>query len=293
MHSMLIGASVLAIGTSLPELAVGIISSYYETGEILYATIIGSNLFNLFCILGIPAFFITLSINKMTLAKDIPLAILSILLVGVLVNDHLIFGAETNELSASDTSIIFVFFLFHYILMPLKSRTEDHSKDIAISEENIPYALSHYKWGVSFDIISGLTMIVLGAFGGLLLSVKLSQFLGMSHTMLSLLILAPGTSLPEMVTIFIALKHNQKMLAIGNAIGSNLFNILFVLPASNSFGSPAYPTFLNVDLLFLLTTMVMIIFGYLSGKNEKMPRLVSFSYTIVFVMYMVFVVNRG
>src|SRR5690606_6876924 len=221
ISDLAIGLTIVAFGTSAPELIVNSVAAYNGHFDIVLGNIIGSNNFNLFIILGIAGLVYPITVQSSTAWREIPISLLITLLFLVLVNDF--FTSSTSIISRFDGVILFACFLSFLYYVSKKMKVEDSEE---ISHEN----KANYKiWGW---MIFGLAGLVIG--GKLVVDngVAIATELGVSQKIIGLTIIATGTSLPELVTSIVAAIKRKSDIAIGNVIGSNIFNILLILPMS-------------------------------------------------------------
>lgn len=274
-----IGLTVVAMGTSAPELVVNMISGAAGHNEVVYGNIIGSNIFNLFLILGIAAVIYPITVEKNALWKEIPYSLLATIVFFVLVNDVLFFGAEENSLTALESSLlIFMFGLFLlYIFFNMKE-----TGDIEVLDDIEIY--SNLK--TTLLIVGGIFGLSLG--GKLIVdnAVEMATVFGVSQKMIGLTILAAGTSLPELATTAVAAFQKKSDLAIGSIVGSNIFNLLLVLALTGIISGPlVYDSVLNVDLILIMVgTFMLFVFMYTLDKY-KIDRMEGVLYLVGFVCY--------
>ncbi len=272
-----IGLTVVAMGTSAPELVVNLIAGD-EDNEIVFGNIIGSNIFNIFLILGIASIIYPLKVERNALWKEVPYSLLATVVFFILVNDALLFGKETSELDASDSIILlsmFVLFL-GYIFMNLKRNVENDTEDIKVC--------GNLK--ITIMIALGVVGLV---FGGHMIvdnAISIAKHFEVSNKLIGLTILAAGTSLPELATSAVAALQKKSDLAVGNIVGSNIFNLLLVLGVSSLVHSPlTFTPSLNVDLyVVMLGTFMLFIFMSTLAKY-KLDRAEGVVYLIGFVAY--------
>ncbi|WP_339792391.1 MAG: calcium/sodium antiporter [Imperialibacter sp.] len=277
-----IGLTIVAMGTSAPELVVNIISGTEGYDGAVFGNIIGSNIFNMFLILGIAAVIYPISVQKSSLWKEIPYSLLATLVFFVLVNDVLFFGAKENILSIVDSVILLVMFSMFllYIFFNLKKGGNSEGEEDIVVFTSVKTTLM---------VIGGLAGLT---FGGKLIvdnAVAMARFFEVSERLIGLTILAAGTSLPELATTVVAALHKKSDLAIGNIIGSNVFNLLLVLGTSGLVSSGYSPltfdTVLNTDLYVIMGgTMMLFVFMYTFGKY-KLDRAEGFLYLLCFISY--------
>ncbi len=265
---LLIGLTVAAFGTSLPEFVVSMFSVLGGVADISIGTIIGSNIANLGIGIGISALIIPLAIHSKTLMYELPFLIIANLLLLILANDHYIFGKDTFILGRLDGLIyviMFGIFLF-YIYKSMKNGKTQVEKDLTVE---VPKERSWLK--NILNILAGIIGLIGG--GKLLIDYgsELAQIVGLSDVFIGLTIAALGTSLPEIVTSIMAAKKGHGDLAVGNIVGSNIFNILFVL----GFTSVIKPFSINPGVLvvdgmvLLLLSLLFLVFATTAKKVER------------------------
>lgn len=251
---MLIGLTIVSFGTSAPEFAVSIQSILSGKGDILLGNVVGSNILNILLILGISSLVGTLRVNTATVKKEIPVLVLITLAFAALLSDK-IFGLAENVFTRQDGVVLLLFFcIFIYYLIGMarkKDTNEEENKD----EKPV-------------KLVKALLMIVIGLFGIVLGSdfvvkgaSEIAATFGVSQRIISLTIVALGTSLPELVTSVIATKKGEYDIAIGNIVGSNIFNIGIVagLPVA-IFGGVGGGAFSYIDIIALIISAVVLFF---------------------------------
>ncbi len=290
-----IGLTVVAMGTSAPELVVNIISGSVPTEsaggvlthDIVFGNIIGSNIFNLFLILGVSSVIYPLAVHKNALWKEIPYSLLATFVFFVLVNDQLFFGSETNTLTTFDASILLVMFALFliYIFMNLTRNPEENElvDDIVI--------MSSVKTTVM--IVLGIAGLV---FGGQMIvenAVEVATTFGVSEKLIGLTILAAGTSLPELATSAVAAFQKKSDLAVGNIVGSNIFNLLLVIGTTGLVHSPlGFPPSLNLDIYFVMIGTFLLFIFMFTFDQYKVDRSEGVIYLAGFVAYMYILFER-
>ena len=221
---MLIGLTIVAFGTSLPELMVSLFSALGGNYDLSVGNIIGSNIFNIAVIIGVSAVIVPLTISKTTLAYEFPFMIISALLLLLLANDTYIFQQNTFTLGRFDGLVLLsAFALFMYYIF-LSAR-----KDRAAANTMIRIKAVNPHWKNALFIIGGLSALVAGGKAFTYSASRLAELVGLSQAFIGLTVAAIGTSLPELATSAVAAWRKEKDIAVGNIIGSNIFNILFVL----------------------------------------------------------------
>lgn len=286
-----IGLTIVAMGTSAPELVVNIISGTVQseqgTHDIVFGNIIGSNIFNIFLILGISSVIYPLTVQRNALWKEIPYSLLATLFFFLLVNDRLVTGAEKNTLDIVDSIILIAMFILFlvYIFMNL-SRSPDDSELI----EDIEV----------YGSVKTTVMIIVGIagliFGGKMIvdnAVSIAQAFHVSEKLIGLTILAAGTSLPELATSAVAAFQKKSDLAVGNIVGSNIFNLLLVIGATGLIHHPlGYPDTLNLDMYFVMVGTFLLFIFMFTFKKYKLDRSEGVIYLLGFVAYMYILFER-
>jgi len=257
-----IGLTVVAFGTSAPELVVNIFASLQGHEAIVFGNIIGSNNFNLFVILGIAGLIAPLAVQSSTVWKEIPLSLIAALLLFFLANDF--FMSDTRTLSRIDGLVLlsmFGMFLF-YVYSQLKSDPAEK-----VSEHHSP---AHVKiWGL---IILGLGGLILGGRLVVTSAIEMATMLGVSEKVIGLTIIAAGTSLPELATSVVAAVKKNNDIAVGNIIGSNIFNIFLILGVSSLIRPLSFDVAFNTDIYLLGGGTILLFAVMFTGKRKRLDR---------------------
>ncbi len=284
ISELAIGLTIVAMGTSAPELVVNIIAGLDGHSEAVFGNIIGSNIFNTYLILGVAGTIYPLFVQKSTVFKEIPFSMFAVIVLFVLVNDQLFFGAESSSLHSTDGIILlllFAAFLVH-VFLSMKQTGETDVGELEI-----------YPNAKTILMISG-GMIGLGAGGELIVdnAIAVVQAFQISEKLVGLTILAAGTSLPELATSAVAAYQKKSDIAVGNIVGSNIFNVLLVLGAGSLFVTLDYNTIMNTDIVIVaLGTLLLFLFMF-TFKKYRLDRAESAIYLFGFLAYMVFVFIR-
>lgn len=275
LSKMIIALTIVAFGTSAPELAVSVKSSLSGQGDIVLGNVIGSNILNILLILGVCSCIHPLTVKNATVKKELPITILLTTLLVVLMSDVVLSKINTNSLTRSDGITILLFFLVfvYYLVASMRNKieTEDY----------------HPKYGILKSIIFtviGIICLVLGSNAVVDSSSTIAKSLGISERLISLTIIALGTSLPELVTSVVATRKKEYDIAIGNVVGSNIFNIGIVLGIPLTvFGGIKSFTISGIDLIaFLVSTVLLFMFSY---KKYKLSRKEGIVFLLIFAIY--------
>ncbi len=280
VSKMLIGLTIVAFGTSAPEFAVSVKSLLSGSGDIVFGNVIGSNILNILLILGVSACVHTLTVKNNTVKKELPITLLITTLMAVLLSDHLFDKNLSNAFTRSDGVVLLLFFLvFIYYLISMMRRKvveQEEEESIKLSKATI------------FTIV-GIIAIVLGSNLVVDSASALATAIGISERMISLTIIALGTSLPELVTSVMATKKGEYDIAIGNVVGSNIFNIGMVIGLPITlFGGVNNLTFNSIDLIVMITSAFLLFL--FSFKDYKISKKEGISFLILFALYYSYVI---
>lgn len=274
--SLIIGMTIVAMGTSLPECSVSVSASIAGKNELAISNAIGSNIFNLMVVCGFCALFCPLTVQVSTLKKEFPFSIIIALLL-------LFFGSTgmlVGHLEGVVLLILFAVFIFWMLQSAKKARNEGTEEEYEV----LPI------WKCILFIIGGAVAIILG--GNLVVdsASQIARNFGMSDNLIGLTIVACGTSLPELVTSVVAAKKNEVDMALGNVIGSNIFNILFVLGIATAISPIAFIQENMVDIL-VLTAMSLLVWAFAWSK-KKIVRWEGVVMLLGYFGYLGYIINR-
>jgi cation:H+ antiporter len=265
ISELVIGLTIVAFGTSTPEFFVNVIASLGGNSDIAIGNVLGSNIANFLLILGISALICPLTVKSGTVWKEIPFSLLAVVVLGLMVNDRWIDHSLHSILTRSDGLVMLCFFsIFLY-----------YSASIAKKIEGMEEVLPEKEYGLVPSIL-----LIIGGFIGLSVggewivdsAVKIALHLGMSQALIGLTIVAFGTSLPELATSAVAAWHDNVDIAVGNVVGSNIFNIYYVLGLSSIIKPLPFNTAYNVDIsVVILTSLLLFIFMFI-GKKHTLDR---------------------
>ncbi|MCR9102481.1 MAG: calcium/sodium antiporter [bacterium] len=261
ISDLAIGLTIVAFGTSAPELVVNVVASVNGYSDIVLGNVIGSNNFNLFIILGLAGLIFPIRVQSSTAWKEIPIALFITVLLLFLLNDFSFTGpGDTDRLDGFVLLLLFGLF-FYYVFTQLKG--EDQLPSTA-PQKSMPAILAL--------ILGGLAGLVVGGQLVVTHSVSIAGTLGVSEKIIGLTIVAAGTSLPELVTSVVAATKKNSDIAIGNVIGSNIFNILLVLAISSLVNPIEYDPKFNTDLYILIGGTLFLLLAMLTGQRKKLDR---------------------
>lgn len=283
ISNLTIGLTIVAFGTSAPELVVNSFASYNNQYDIVFGNVIGSNIFNLFLILGIAGLITPLIVQSSTVWKEIPLSFFAITILFSLTNDF--FNGDIQILSRFDgiiLGIMFAVFLF-YIYTQLKSET-------SVEEDTNLISLTNTK--IWIYIVVGLSFLVIGGKMVIDNSIVLAESLGVSKKIIGLTIIAAGTSLPELATSVVAAIKKNNDIAVGNIIGSNIFNIFLILSISSIIKPLKYNTVFNQDMYFLAGGTIFLFIAMFTGTKKKLDRWEAAILLFAFLTYTFILISK-
>lgn len=279
---LVIGLTVVAFGTSMPEFTVSVYSALTGAPDIAVGNVVGSNIMNILLVLGLSAIIIPLLVKSSTIKWEIPLVLLSSIMVLVMGNDVLMDGGALNVFTRSDGIALLGFFVIYLFYLFALMRGD---KEVPETGEEI--AVLPWPKAVGFIII-GLGALVLG--GRLLVdnAVILAQAIGLSEAVIGLTVVAIGTSLPELAASVVAALRKEVDIAVGNVVGSNLFNVFWVLGISSLIAPlPVSPGFL-VDAIVMLAATVLLFFALFVGRRGHLDRWQGVFFVALYVLYVVY-----
>lgn len=275
VSKMLIGLTIIAFGTSAPELAVSVSALVSGSGDMVLGNVIGSCILNILLILGVAAVIHPIKIKANTVHKELPLCMLISTLLAVLVLDSFLNGGE-DQFTRSDAIVVILFFLvFLYYLITLAKQSRENKEN-----EQAKYKL----WKSLLFVLLGLAGIVLGSEMVVRNATAIAEAIGWSERLIALTVVAFGTSLPELVTTIVASRKGEQDLAIGNIIGSNIFNICIVLGVPVAiFGAISVAGFRVLDIIMLVASAAMLfVFAF---TKRKLGRAEGIIMLVTFVLY--------
>jgi cation:H+ antiporter len=280
VSDLAIGLTIVAFGTSMPEFVVNVFASINGHHDIVLGNIIGSNNFNIFVILGIAGLITPLIVQSSTVWKEIPLSLFAAMLLFILANEFNFSG--TPVISRID-GLIFLMIFGLFILYVYKQLRSD---DIPLSGQ-----LKSWSAGkIWLFIIAGLAFLITGGRLVVTKAVLLAEELGISQTIVGLTIVAAGTSLPELATSIIAAIKRNNDIAVGNIIGSNIFNIFLVLGISSLLKPVNYNLKFNFDLYLLGIGTLILFISMFSGKKKMLDRWEAAVMLVLYIAYVIYTI---
>jgi len=281
VSDLAIGLTIVAFGTSAPELVVNIIGSLNGYSDIVLGNIVGSNNFNLFIILGISGLILPITIQTSTAWKEIPISLFATIILLLLINDFKF--SEPSYLSRVDSLIMLVMFVMflYYVFRQMKQDSNIQADFVQKSTLKI--------WSL---ILIGLSGLVIGGQFVVVNSVEIANSLGVSEKIIGLTIVAAGTSLPELVTSIVAATKKNSDIAIGNVIGSNVFNILLILSISGMVMPIEYNPKFNLDFYILIGGTIFLLTSMLTGQRKRLDRWEAAILLVFYLFYTIYLVTK-
>ncbi len=283
VSKILIGLTIVAFGTSAPEFAVSVKSIISGSGDIVIGNVVGSNILNILLILGISSLFHSLTVKNNTVKREIPFIILITVAFSALMLDSLFDKGEVNAFLRGDGVVLLLFFavFVYYLISMARNKIDEDSEE------------EYMSLGKAFLFtIGGIIAIILGSNFVVDSASKIASMLGVSEKLISLTIIALGTSLPELVTSVTATRKGEYDIAIGNVVGSNIFNIGLVIGIPTAiFGGVNQLSFNAIDLCVLLGS-AMLLFFY-SFNDRKISKGEGLSFLGIFIIYYTYVIMMG
>ncbi len=285
ISNIVIGLTIVAFGTSMPEFVVSVLASYQKNTDIAIGNILGSNIANFLLILGVTAVIYPISANRNTVLKEIPFSLLAAFVVAFLANDALIDGEQTSSLGRADGLILLCFFIIflYYVFGISKSEADVPPIDAELKKMLSPIASVGY-------LILGLTGLVVGGKWIVDSAVEIARMFNLSESLIGITVVAIGTSLPELATSATAAIKKESDIAIGNVVGSNIFNVFWILGASAVVNPLPFLSSNLIDLgVNILASLLLFTFMFL-GKRHVLERWEGLLLLLLYLSYMAYLV---
>jgi len=283
ISSIVIGLTIVAFGTSAPELIVNIFASVQGNTEIAIGNILGSNIVNILLILGVSSIIYPLATKENTVWKEIPLSLLAAILLGVMVNDTLIDGGTFSGLTRIDGIVFIAFFIiFLYYTFGI-SKVSGENTDLEIKD------MSYMK--SSLYIVGGLLGLVIGGKWIVDGAIKIAEGFNVSQSLIGLTVVAIGTSLPELATSAVAAYKKQSDIAIGNVVGSNIFNIFWILGFSAVINPLPFSKDSVIDIIMTIVASLILFLIMFIGKKHTVERWQGVIMILMYVGYVAYLIG--
>lgn len=290
VSDLIIGLTVVALGTSAPELTISIISAIKDNADLAIGNVVGSNIFNVLAIIGVTALFRPIKIERSIMTNEIPLVLLSSFVLLVIGNSKLLDSVSIPEITRTDGILLLFFFIIflRYTFSQVgkdpgdKSNIKDHSAEPSIKAMKM--------WKASIWVILGLGALIFGGDRFVAGASGIASGLGVSDAIIGLTIVAAGTSLPELATSVTAALKGQTGIALGNVIGSNIYNIFLVLGCSATIRPLPFGDINNIDLLTLTGGCILFWFFGWFIRERTITRVEGGILTLCYIGYLTYLI---
>lgn len=277
--NLIIGLTVVSFGTSFPELIINILASINNQDDLAVGNVLGSNTINILLVIGFSALLKPIKVQNSTVRYEIPFSILAMLVLLFSANDVFFDGTEQGILSRSDGLVFMIFFLLfiYYTFIVSKNSSQNHEEGHLVTQRNI--------WVSAAFLIIGVAGLY---FGGVLIvdnATIIAIDLGLSEAVVGILVIALGTSLPELATSAVAAYRGNADMAVGNIVGSNIFNVFFVLGLSMSISPIKFNPLLNIDIVVALFSSLMLYIFVFTRKGRQIDRVEAIAFLFLYGAY--------
>jgi len=283
--SIIVGLTIVAFGTSVPDVVVSLMAAINGQVGTVFGNVVGSNIANILLILGIVVILKPLNIKKSTVLKEILFSLLATVVLFV-VSNNLIWGdSSVSSLTKVDGFVLLMFFgiFIYFFIGPIKSKKIP--KESFNKQRNV--------WEEIWIIVMGIIGLYLGGKWVVESASSIALSFGVSEFLIASTVIAVGTSLPELITSVKAVMRNESDLALGNIIGSNIFNIFGVLGITFAISPVTMPKVINVDILFLMFVTTLLFSFMFIGEKHKLKRWQGVLFLVLYAVYITFLVLRG
>ncbi len=287
VSNFIIGLTVVSFGTSLPELVIGIVAGGQGNSDLFIGNIIGSNIANILLILGISAMICPLPAGRGTVCREIPFTLGAAIVFFLLVNDQLFDGEATSRLGHIDGFVLLAFFcaFVYYVAQLIK----DDKNQEWVGEQATDSTLRSVV-----EIVAGIAGLVIGGQLAVNSAASIAEAMGLSQAFIGLTVIAIGTSLPELATSGMAAYRKNVDIAVGNVVGSNIFNIFIVAGLSSAINAMDYNPANNIDfLMMMVATLILFAFMFTGKPKNSLQRREGAVMVMLYMAYMGFLIYRG
>ena len=288
VSTLVIGLTIVAFGTSFPELIVNIFAALRGSTEVVFGNIIGSNIANILLVLGVVAIIKPIKVNSSTIWKEIPFALLSVIVLFIMSNTFLNTSSTNlvlNRVSGALLLCFFAVFLYYVVNSAINSKMKIEKGELEIQDFN--------KFKVISYILIGLVGLYFGGKWVVDGAILIAGKLGLSEFFISATVIALGTSLPELVTGVFAARKGEDDLAVGNAVGSNIFNIFWILGVTSLIAPVIIPSFIGIDIVVLFFITLMLFMMVFLDKSHTISRKQGIFFVLLYVAYIISLLMRG
>jgi cation:H+ antiporter len=281
---IVVGLTVIAVGTSAPELFVNMIAATQGATDLSIGNVMGSNLVNILVALGVAAIVVPLKLKKGTVWKEIPFTLLATVFVLIFVSDFMLDGTIPNVISRTDAfALLGLFVIFIVYTFGIRQAGEQHQERIEM-----------FPWSKSLGFtLGGVAALAVGGYLTVEGAVEVATIVGISQNLIGLTIVAIGTSLPEIVTTVIAARKDHIDIAVGGVVGSNIFNVLLVLGATGMVSPIVANEAVTTDVA-VVTLVTALLFAFMFfGKKHTLDRKQGIIFILLYIAYITFAIIRG
>ncbi len=286
ISEMVIGLTIVSFGTSLPELLVTTLSSLEGKADLGVGNVLGSNIANVLLILGAAAVIRPLPLHRDTYFIEIPFSLFAAVLLGFLANTGLVFDQDSHVITRFDGIVLLYFFSMFMVYIFVVSRQKQEAEP-----EGLIHPTAWYK--STLQIVFGILGLYLGGQWVVDGASAVARQAGLSEKFVGLTIVAVGTSLPELVTSAVAAYKNNIAMAVGNAIGSNIFNILWILGFTSLLTPIPYNPTSNTDILMIIVATSALILAVILGKRPAISRFEGAMFLVIYASYVWYLLTTG
>lgn len=282
--TLVIGLTIVSFGTSLPEMLVTVVAGFQHNADLAIANLIGSNIANVLLVLGVAAIIRPLPVRDATVVSEIPFSLTAAVLVGFLANAALFSDNRELSISRLDGGILLFFFLLFMLYVYKVARDRWHEEDAIIPDLSKARSIVYVIAGVT-GLYFGGGWVVTGAVG-------LAEMLHVDDALIGLTIVAAGTSAPELIASAVAAYRGQTDIAVGNVVGSNIFNLLWILGFTSSLVELPFDVVSNSDLMMVIGSSALIILALIGSRRNAILRSHGIVFVCLYAAYLFYVVSR-
>ncbi|MCB1705899.1 MAG: calcium/sodium antiporter [Halioglobus sp.] len=282
---LMIGLTVVSFGTSMPEMLVSVTAGLKGSADLAVANVLGSNLFNILVVLGVAAMIYPLRVQSSTVVSEIPFSLSAAILLGFLANAALFASKPELSISRLDGGILLLFFLLFMLYIFAISSAGDADESPAVATRAVSQSVAF--------IVAGIAGLYLGGEWAVQGAVALARDWGVDDALIGLTIIAIGTSLPELMASAMAAYRREADIAVGNVVGSNIFNILWILGVTASIQKLPFDAISNVDIIMVIVATMLILLAVVSSRAATISRAWGAVFVCVYIAYMVYVIQRS
>ncbi len=282
---LMIGLTVVSFGTSMPEMLVSVTAGLQGSADLAVANVLGSNIFNILVVLGVAAMIYPLRVQTSTVVSEIPFSLSAAILLGFLANAALFAAKPELSISRVDGAILLLFFLlFMLYIFSISNSGADEASPAPASR-----AISR---SIAF-IVVGIIGLYLGGEWAVEGAVAIAREWGVDDALIGLTIIAIGTSLPELMASGMAAYRKEADIAVGNVVGSNIFNILWILGVTASIKELPFAAISNFDIIMVIAATMLILLAVVTSRAATISRVWGGIFVCIYIAYIVYVVQRS